>query len=141
MRSPLLIAALAASAIATSLATADAAPRRHQAAPSQDYTQRFTNPFQPMDLFGGLSTSGDPHLAQIESQLNQAERTINADRRRGYITASQAQDAREQDRMIRNAAMDTISNNHGNIPDASYSALLGRVDALNQTIDMETSRS
>src|SRR5262245_37448351 len=89
MRSPLLIAALAASALATSLATADAAPLRHHAAPAQNYTQRFTNPFQPMPLLGDpfdLSTSGNPYLAQIQSQLNQTERTINADRRRGYIT-------------------------------------------------------
>src|SRR5262245_47591644 len=101
MRSLLLTAAIAASALATSLA-ADAAPLRRTTAPADTYMQDFTRPFQPSSISTGTD---NPRLAQIESQLNEAERTINADQRHGYITASQAQTAREEDRLIYNAAL------------------------------------
>ncbi|MDW6021926.1 hypothetical protein SAZ10_09140 [Mesorhizobium sp. BAC0120] len=136
MRSLLSIAAIAASALATSLATADAAPLRRTAAPADAYAQNLAQPFQPSSPF----TSANPRLAQIDSQLSQAERTISADRRQGYITASEAQDAREEGRLIHNSALDSIAQNRGSIPDASYNALLGRLAALNQTIEMETSQ-
>lgn len=134
MRTFLFAAVTAASAIATSLTVADAAPRH--VVPTASYVQDLATPFLPSPWF----TSADPRLSQIEMQLNQAERTINADQRRGYITASEAQSLREQDRLIRSTALDDIRRNHGQIPDLGYTYLLGRVSGLDQAIQMDTQR-
>ena len=88
----------------------------------------------------GFFTNANPRLSQIESQLGQAQRNINADRRHGYMTANEAQAAREDGKLIRNTALNTIAQNHGSISDSSYTALLGRVASLNQTIQMDTAR-
>lgn len=133
MRTFILTAVTAASAIATSLTMADAAARH--VVPTESYVQEFAQ-FQPSAWFA----NADPRLSQIESQLNQAERTINADPRHGQMTASEAQELRQQDRLIRNTALDDIRRNRGQISDLGYEYLLGRVSGLDQAIQMDAQR-
>lgn len=133
MRTFLLTAVIAASAITTSLTVADAGPR--SVVPTTEHVQGFAM-LQP----GAWYASADPRLSEIQVQLNQAERTINADQRHGRLSANEAQTLREQDKLIRNTALDDIRNNHGQMPVAGYQDLLGRVASLDQTIQMDTQR-
>jgi TolA-binding protein len=135
MRKFLLSAMIAASAIAAGLTAADAASkgRVQHTVQSGSSVQYFAPSYW-------LSNDNNPRLSNIEEQLNSAERRINADQRHGYLTAAEARVAREQGKLIRTTTFDTIKENYGNIPDASYRAILERVDGLDQTIQMETTR-
>jgi hypothetical protein len=136
MRKSLLITVIAASAIATGLTVADAAPtgQMQPTLQSGSYQQELAQYFEPG------SWNANPRLSNIEAQLDRAERTINAAKRHGSLTASEAQAAREQGKLIRNSAFDAVKQNRGSISDAAYNVLLGRVVGLNQTIQMETQR-
>src|SRR5262245_5743396 len=109
MRKFLLTAMIAASAIATGLTAADAASKGRI-----EPTVQSGSFFQYLAP-GSWATNDNPRLSNIEGQLNSAERRINADQRHGSLTANQARAAREQDKLIRNTAFDTIKQNHGNI--------------------------
>ena len=60
--------------------------------------------------------------------------------RRGQLSARNVMFVREDGKAIRNAASYEAGKNGGNLPDSTYNALLGRVVALNQTIDERVGR-
>ena len=73
-------------------------------------------------------------LSVIESELGKATHNINADRRRGELTRSQASFVRKEDSSVRAEAVNIARENHGRIPAANYAMLQDRVSDLNRTI-------
>lgn len=132
MRSFLLAAAVAASALTGTLTFANAA--------TSDPLTNFLKPVTDAILPQGMFSSRDPRLAQIDSQVTAAEQRAMIAHRRGQLSARNVMFVREDGKAIRNAASYEAGKNGGNLPDSTYNALLGRVVALNQTIDERVGR-
>jgi hypothetical protein len=84
----------------------------------------------------GVPAFTDPggRLSQVEAELGQAAGEINADRRDGALTPSEAAFAHREDGVVRTEAANIARENGGEIPAISYAMLQHRVSDLDRTI-------